>query len=248
MKIFAHRGYSLKYPENTLLAFQQARDFADYIELDVALTADHQVVVMHDDGLERTTNLQGQVAETSWAEIAQADAGSWKHLQYSHCRVPLLEEVLVELAAHMPINVEIKASSVKLDPDVSIENFILPLLKGWMEKGQILVSSFEPLALHRLRSASPQLPLAYLTDESPSADQQMEMQYLACQAHHINIDHVTKHDVQWAHANGFEVNTYTVNQPSQWRKALDLKVDGIFTDDPLAFSQLRQKMHQSNKR
>src|SRR5512135_1831254 len=110
--VIAHRGSSASAPENTLAAFQLAvEQEADAIELDVDLTRDGHVVVMHDATIDRTTDGHGRVTELTLAEIRGVDAGAWKAAAFDGERVPLLEEVFEAMGQRVLINVEIKGMS-----------------------------------------------------------------------------------------------------------------------------------------
>jgi glycerophosphoryl diester phosphodiesterase len=108
----AHRGASDKSPENTLAAFERAlKQGADAIECDVHLSADGEVVVIHDDTVDRTTDGSGEVAAMSLEELRQLDAGSWKHSRFSEQRIPTLQEVIELVGDRAHIFVELKGSS-----------------------------------------------------------------------------------------------------------------------------------------
>ena len=111
MYVLAHRGYSGKAPENTMAAFKLALEAdADGLELDVHITKDGRVVVIHDDTLERTTDGRGRVEEQTYAELAQLDAGSWFGEEFKGERLPTLDEVCELLKGTDKIfNVELKA-------------------------------------------------------------------------------------------------------------------------------------------
>lgn len=109
MLVIAHRGASGRAPENTLASFEQAIAIGvDGIELDVHLTRDGQLVIIHDQNLARTTDGQGLVHEHTLAELKALDAGSWFGPAFAGERIPTLEEVLVRVAGRVPLQVEIK--------------------------------------------------------------------------------------------------------------------------------------------
>ena len=111
--IYAHRGASAYAPENTMSAFHEAaRRYADGIELDVQMTKDGVIVVMHDEDVSRTTNSQGLVREKTLKEIKDLDAGGWYSRLYVGEKVPTLEEVLTFLQGNsLRLNIEIKTCS-----------------------------------------------------------------------------------------------------------------------------------------
>lgn len=111
----AHRGASDKYPENTLLAFEQALALqADAVECDVHLTADGEVVVIHNATVERTTNGRGEVAAMSLEELRRLDAGSWKNSRFAGQRIPTLGEVIELVRGRAQLFVELKSPALEL--------------------------------------------------------------------------------------------------------------------------------------
>jgi len=143
--LLAHRGYSAKYPENTILAFRKALEAgADGVELDVWLSRDGKVVVMHDETIDRTSNLHGRLKDMTLDELSKAELGMGQ-------RIPLLEEVIEALPNAM-INVEIK------DPDVV--EAVEKLIRGIEDR--IIISSFDVDSLLRMRELNGRVRLGYL--------------------------------------------------------------------------------------
>ena len=106
--VIAHRGYREKYPENTLAAFNAAVDAgAPMIELDVSLTKDRKLIVIHDDTLDRTTDGIGPVSEYTLAELKRFDAGSWFGTCFKDEQLPALEEVFDAVGGQVLLNIEI---------------------------------------------------------------------------------------------------------------------------------------------
>jgi len=135
-KIIAHRGASAQAPENTLAAFQLALDLqADGIELDVMLTGDQQVVVIHDEEVDRTTDGSGRVADMTLEEIRQLDAGQGE-------KVPTLSEVLDRFGGKLLINIELKNYTSIFDP-LPVE--VSKLIQSYDLVDDVLISSFPSL-------------------------------------------------------------------------------------------------------
>lgn len=113
--ISAHRGYSYRYPENTLLAFKEAIDLGvDMVELDLHLSADGVLMVMHDNTLDRTTNGTGQLRERTCAELKELDAGGWKNVIYTGLKIPTFAEFLTLVE---PYNELLLMVEIKTEPD-----------------------------------------------------------------------------------------------------------------------------------
>ena len=111
MELFAHRGYSAKYPENTMISFRSAVKYpVDGIELDVHMTKDGHIVVIHDEKVNRTTNGKGYVKDMTLEEIKELDAGSKFNPLFKGEKIPLLEEVmqLIE-GTNLKLNIELKS-------------------------------------------------------------------------------------------------------------------------------------------
>ncbi len=220
-KIFAHRGASAQAPENTLAAFQLAQDLqADGIELDVMLTADQQVVVIHDDTLDRTTNGSGRVADMRLEEIKTLDAGKGE-------QVPTLVEVLERFGGKFLINIELKNYTSIFD-SLPIEVSKLVQSRG-LEK-EVLISSFNPFNLPRVRSRLPEVRLGLITQPQQALRWVWRFfRYDALHPHFADVDAVL---VSALHARQRQVNVWTVDDPQEINRLVDLGVDGIITNDP----------------
>ena len=129
--IIGHRGYPAKYPENTLAAFEAAIEAgAVMIELDVMLSRDRKVVVIHDATLDRTTNGKGSVADLTLAELKQLDAGSWFDAQFVGQQIPELSEVLDLVNGRAYVNIEIKSNAYETHhPPDAIEKQVVDWLR-----------------------------------------------------------------------------------------------------------------------
>lgn len=127
IEVIAHRGASAYAPENTLAAFELAFEKgADWFELDCTLSKDDAVIVIHDDDLERTTDLEGRVRDLTLAELKKADAGSWYDAKFAGERLPTLGEALDLAKGRIGVYIEIKDS----DNDAALKAEILAIGKG----------------------------------------------------------------------------------------------------------------------
>lgn len=204
----AHRGYSFAYPENTLLAFRQAiATGARAIELDIHCSRDGEFVVMHDPTVDRTSNGHGRIADLTWAELRQLDAGAWKNPAFAGEKIPALHEVL-QLSHHVPVtfNVEIKTFS---DPAAATR--LAALLQSHAPQGgSHVASSFNLEALLQVRAADPTLPLALIgrAEAIVPAAISHGIPWVHCHFSSANADMVAM-----AHAHGLKVNIWTLDQP-----------------------------------
>jgi glycerophosphoryl diester phosphodiesterase len=230
--VTAHRGFSGKAPENTLAAFRAAIDArCDMIELDVHLSRDNQVVVIHDDTLERTTNGRGNVADQSYAELKRLDAGSWFDPRFSGERIPTLAEVLSLARGRILVNIELK--KVKGFPYTMEElaDRALHEVERADMSGQVLFSSFDRAAIDRIGKMNPLLPVAIITNKPWAKPEEVGggkwHPTLNCRISVLNED-----NIRLAHAEGIRIHAWTVNLAEEMKKAIALGVDGIITNHP----------------
>ena len=222
MQIIAHRGASGSYPENTLLAIQQALSAkADGIEIDV-FCVENQLVVIHDEEVSRTTNGKGLLQDFTLQQLQQLDAGLGQ-------QVPTLWQVLQLVNNQTLLNIELKGTNTA-EPLVSL------LKKAEIELGtepdKLLISSFNHHLLKQIGILRPDLKLGALTASLP-------LDYAAfaaeLKAWSVNCDKgfINEAMVQDAHQRGLKVLVYTVNDATTAKKLQLLGVDGIFCNYPL---------------
>ena len=158
--IVAHRGDQESAPENTLDAFLSAVEKgADGIEIDVRLSKDGYVMVMHDRHLDRTTNAKGPAGTLTLDELKTLDAGSWFHPRFKGTRVPTLEEVFEILPRSYLVNVELKVRGWGVRPLVKGVVKAIERFKRWEST---LVASFNPVAPFVLRKMDPSIRRGYI--------------------------------------------------------------------------------------
>jgi glycerophosphoryl diester phosphodiesterase len=232
--VIAHRGSSAHAPENTLAAFElAAAQGADAVELDVTLTHDRQMVVIHDDTLERTTDGRGRVTDLSYAEIRRVDAGAQFGDRYAGQRVPLLSEVFETVGHRVLINVEIKGSSLR---SAGVEGLVLNLIRQHDLCERVLISSFNPLILMKVKRLEPDAACGLIY--SPAAAIYLRRAWLApfisdLNARHPRSDLVTPERVKQTHARGQRINVWTVNDAATVRRLAAAGVDGLIGNDPI---------------
>ncbi len=231
--IIAHRGSSAYAPENTLAAFSLAlRQGADGIELDVKLSADGHVVVMHDDTVDRTTNGSGRVRAMTLPELKKLDAGSKFPPKFMVQEIPTLDEVFDLLGGELFINVELTNYSSPTDdlPEKSIS-----IMKKHGLKSGVMFSSFNFMALIRARSLDPRIPLGYLVHqgEAEAAFRSKLVRFSPTMAVHPPFIDVNTDLIHRARQSNCRIFTFTVDQPEIMKQLFTLGVDGIFTNDPV---------------
>ena len=238
--IFAHRGASLYAPENTVAAFELAvRQGADAIELDAKLTSDGQIVVIHDQSVDRTTAETGKVAEMTLDHIRQLDAGSHFDLRFRGERIPTLSEVFEAVGKLTYTNIELTNYGSYFD---SLPERVGELVNKHNLSERVLFSSFNPFALIRIHRMLPEVPLGLLAINGPSGwwARSWIGSLLSYQALHPHFADVDKKMIEKLHLHNRRVYSYTINLADEMRRLVDWGIDGIFTDDPiLALQTLR---------
>lgn len=224
----AHRGYSKKYPENTLESFTAGFEGADGIELDVHVSKDGQLIVMHDETVNRTTNGKGFIKDLTLKELKALDAGSWKHTQFKGIQVPTLEEVLV-LAQRFEdkwINIEVKTDVFDYE---GIEQRIIDLINQMKIKSRIVLSSFNFQTLLRFKTLDQSLKLGYLVS-NPNQETIKNLRQLKPQALHstyvfgLNLQPLLEE-------LGIDWRIYTINNKEEYQYLVNQQINWIFTDD-----------------
>ncbi|WP_299014823.1 glycerophosphoryl diester phosphodiesterase [uncultured Photobacterium sp.] len=232
-KVFAHRGMSAIAPENTLAAFSLCQQHGiKWIECDVDILADGTVVVSHDDTLDRCTDLSGSLYQINKADLAGIDAGSWFHDDFIGEPIPTFDQLIELVNKHqMNINVEIKSCTAGWGmTDKLLTNVIVGLEK--LDSGrELIVSSFNHLALAEFKHRRPQTKVACLF-ESATLGEDWESVLQACEAEYIHPeDHnLTQEMVERFKAAGYQINVYTVNDLARANQLFNWGVDGVFTD------------------
>jgi len=233
--IFAHRGASQAAPENTLAAFQLALEQqADGIELDVHLTADRQVVVIHDHDLSRTTDGAGSVYAHTLEEIRQLDAGGGQ-------QIPTLEEVLNLVGDQATLNIELKGLS---SAATELPKAVTDLVQAHGLTGTVILSSFDPRLLAGARRFLPEARIGLLTPTGVLGEviKAVSAPLLKPYSLHPHFSSVTPRYLQQAKERGRRVIAYTVNRAEDIRRLFALGISGIFTDDPLTARQIREAL------
>lgn len=217
-----HRGASGHAPENTLLAIDTAiRLGAHYVEFDVQRHGDN-LLVFHDDRLDRTTNGRGRLLEQSLETIRALDAGRGEH-------IPTLQEVLDRVDRRVGVNIELKSFDGTAEAVAEVLREYVEQ-RGWPAE-QFLVSSFHLRELREFKRRLPQIPIAVLLCGVP-LDLAACASELGAAAVNLASDFVDADLVNDAHARGLKVYVYTVNYADDIEQLRAQGIDGVFTDYP----------------
>ena len=232
----AHRGASGTRPEHTRSAFERAIELqVDMIELDVQLTRDRELVVLHDLSFGRTVAGSGLVREGALSELRTMDAGAWFGPAYVGQAVLSLDEVLDITAGKTMLNVEIKSPEPDWQPTAEI---LLEILERRAQVPHTVISSFDIGALRCMRAATPQARLAMLWHE-PDLDAMWRFaQEIRAENVHPYWPLVDAELIATAKQRGLRVLTWTVNDVAVMRQLVACGVDGIISDFPERFEEI----------
>jgi glycerophosphoryl diester phosphodiesterase len=231
--LFAHRGASLHAPENTMEAFNLAmQQGADGVELDARLSADGEVIVIHDSTVDRTTNGHGRVAAFKLTDLRALDAGSFFSEKFRGAQIPTLDEVFEVIGRQGIINVELK--NYTTPGDQLVEKVCALVQKHNLQK-KILFSSFFAFNLRRAAHLLPEVPRGLLALKGWKGMWARSFGFMfgEYQALHPHIMDVNAPQVARVHKLGRRIHVWTANAESDLLRLKNWGVDGIITDDPL---------------
>ena len=230
--LIAHRGLSARYPENTLAAFRAAIEAGgEMLELDVGLSADGHVIVLHDDTLDRTTNGEGRLADSLIERLNMLDAGAWFDRSFAGERLPTLAEALDLARGRSAVNIEIKPEAAGSELRGGVEEKVVALVRERHMEEAVLVSSFAPFVVERIKRLAPNLSTALLYGRAVDFDPVELVTRVRADGLNMSRRHLTADLVRRLHASGRFLCVYTVDSPEELERVSALGVDGIFTND-----------------
>jgi glycerophosphoryl diester phosphodiesterase len=236
--VFAHRGFSALYPENTMASFKKAGEAgADGIELDVQMTKEGEIVVIHDEKVNRTTDGSGYVKDFTYPEIKCLNAGVRRTRQKAE--VPSLREVLQWLKENnMLCNIELKNNVFAY---TGMEERVIELIRGYGLSHRIILSSFNHNSLVLCRNLAPEIETAALLSQQiyrPWA----YASSIGAQGIHPKYTLLSDDLLEQSLANGVAVRPYTVNKGKHMRRLFHYGCTAFITDDPAYAVSLRRNL------
>ncbi|MFA6618216.1 MAG: glycerophosphodiester phosphodiesterase family protein [Candidatus Neomarinimicrobiota bacterium] len=237
-KVIAHRGFSAKAPENTLIAFRKAiRSGADYFELDVHKTADDSVVVIHDGSVNRvcSNGISGNIAEMSFKESRAVRMGYPKKFgkKFRRAGIPTLKEALSLAKGKIKVCIEIKAADV--------EKAVLKTVNDLNMNNEVIIFAFSYDVLKNIRDLDPEIPILYL--RSVVNEETIKMvKDISGNAIGAGLKTpLTPELLDQAHESGIELWQWTVNKEEDMKRLLNISADGIISDHPDKVLKLQKK-------
>ncbi|WP_286149043.1 glycerophosphodiester phosphodiesterase family protein [Paenibacillus sp. FSL R5-0490] len=226
-KSIAHRGASALAPENTLASFEKAIEMGfDYIELDVRLSKDKQLVVIHDANVLRTTDGEGLIEELTVKDLKKLDAGSWFSPAYAGEKIPLLTEVLKQASGKIGIIIEMKSP----ENQPGMTEILADVLNSYKSDSQIKVQSFHINEMKKFHKLAPEIPAGLLLSKH------LDLFHLASYrdfASFLSVHHLllSKSFINQTELFGYEIYSWTISKQYQFADMQRLGVHGIISDD-----------------
>lgn len=230
VKNFAHRGFKGRYPENTMIAFEKAIEAGCHgIEFDVHLTKDQEIVIIHDETLEGTTNGSGRVQDHTLKELKALDASHKYYESYGRQEIPTLREYF-ELVKNTDLisNIELKTGIYEYP---GIEEKVFDLMKEFHLEEKVLISSFNHESILRIKEIAPTIKCGLLVDtwlikpEDYVRDLGIECYHpVAYSMRQDVVDALKKKDIV--------INVWVGKEPVDYKELIEMGIDGIITDYP----------------
>ncbi|UOE55845.1 glycerophosphodiester phosphodiesterase [Bacillus sp. CMF12] len=234
-KVFAHRGVSGHFPENTMAAFQAALEAgADGIELDVQMAKDGKLVIIHDETVDRTTGGTGYIKDMTLEEILRLDAGSWFGDVNAGETIPDLEQLFqwaVMDGNKLLINIELKNDLIEYP---GMEEKVIDLILKYGLEQRVIISSFNAESLKRVRDLNATLQTGYLIEGIPENTLEMAKK-IGANSIHCEEGFALSEFGRKAKEAGFPLRVYTINDETRSRFLNKAGVEVIMTDFPERF-------------
>jgi glycerophosphoryl diester phosphodiesterase len=232
-KVIGHRGAAAYAPENTLEGIATAADLGvEWVEFDVKLTKDSVPILFHDETLDRTTNGSGNVADMTYEEIRQFEAGSWFSDGFSGIKIPTLEEAVDVLLKHnLGLNLEIKPCPGR--EKETAEATLDVLSQIWDDHERLLISSFQHVSLETARDMAPDWARGLLLGGDEIDPNWKDLaDYLDVTTINLGSRLITRDLCDDIMDMEMPILAYTINQPDEARKLQQWGVDCMFSDNP----------------
>ncbi len=243
--IFAHRGFSARYPENTMAAFRAAYDCgADGIELDVQLTKDRIPVIIHDETIERTTNGIGFVKDFTFNELRNWEAGTTKNNQEQKCFIPSLDEYFQWVKhTNLITNIELKNGVI---PYEGLEETTLEMIATYELEDQIILSSFNHYSLAKIAKLNPNIETAILFMEGLYKPWDYA-RTVGARGLHCFYPVAQKPILVQAAKEQIAVRPFTVNEDEDLKRLISYQCPAVITDHVDQALSIRQKYDDHSK-
>jgi glycerophosphoryl diester phosphodiesterase len=231
IQVTSHRGFSHDVPENTLPAIEKAiEEQADYVEVDVRVTKDGELVLLHDNSLKRTAGVNKKIWDLTYNEVFGLDAGSWLSDEFKGTKIPTLREVLELSKGKVMLNLDLK---YRAEEDALAQK-VVDLIKEYEMEWQCVVTSTSLKCLEQVKELNPDIRTGFITYQIYSGLYENE----AVDFFSMKYNLVSKGVVRQVHKNGKEIHVWTVNSKTEFERLERIGVDNIITDNPAYAKQV----------
>jgi len=237
VKVIAHRGFSGKFPENTVLAFREAVKIgSDSIEMDVKSTKDGSLVILHDETVDRTMNGKGKIIDLTLIEAEGLDAGSWLDPALKRIKIPTLEEALDSIPSDIELNLH-------MWPVPETVGKTIKLLKntGRIDNSYLAVDANQHQLARKLHRRIRICNMRYQSDPEEYVEETRKLKCPILQFFSPSYK-VTKELVDRAHSYGIYVNVFFADTEEEMKRLIEIKTDAILTNRPDLLIKLQDNM------
>ena len=248
----AHRGASSQYPENTLLAFRKAIEIGvDYVEMDLHLTKDREIVVMHDETVDRTSNGTGFIWDQTLDELRKLDVGQGERIPTLTEVVDLVRPTSVRLLLELKYEIERDYPDKYLQEGLATTEAVIKFLDRAGMRDRVMLTSFSPILLRRAKEMDPRLPLSidpYPQDGSLTPKEVMD-QVLPSMANNVAYYYTACDEafMEESRLCGVTVWAWDPDDPEELRRLIRLGVHGVETNRPDIFNQVLSEFDFGSK-
>ncbi|SHO52927.1 glycerophosphodiester phosphodiesterase family protein [Anaerocolumna xylanovorans] len=234
IQVTSHRGYSHSVPENTLAAVSKAiAEKADYVEVDVRVTKDGEMVLLHDTSLKRTTGFNKYIWDVPYEQVSELDAGSWFGSEFTGTKIPTLRELFDLCKGQIKINMDLKYRN----DSEELAQKVVALIGEYDMQKQCVITSTSIRCLKEVKEANPEIRTGYITYGIYTSLFGND----AIDFFSMKSNLVTKNIVNEVHRNGKKVLAWTVNTRSEVERLKRLGIDNIITDNPAYIREILQR-------
>lgn len=239
----AHRGASKEFPENTLLAFRKAiEQGVDYLEMDLHLTRDREIVIMHDETLDRTTNGTGFIWDHTLEELRTLDAGRGEPIPTLADVVELVRPTPVRLYLELKYEIDREYTDKYLEEGLATTDAVIKYLDRAGLKDRVVMTSFSPILLQRAKELEPRYPLIFTpASRDGSLTPKQVMDQVFSSGANIVANHYSCYDeafIEESRLCGIATWAWDPDDPDEMRRLIGLGVHGVETNRPDLLNQV----------
>lgn len=238
-KVIAHRGFSGKYPENTLIAFRKAIELkVNEIEFDVKLTKDKQLIIIHDETVDRTTNGKGKVSEMTLEEIKKLNAGKKFNKNFLNEKIPTFEETLENIPEEVELNIHAQSQPI-------VTKKIVSALLNY-KRIKTCYMAIDSTQISLAREICPEVRLCNMKCQSNSEEYIEETKKWKCERlqFYTLAYKVTKELIKKTHSYGIFVNVFYADTEKEMKKYIEYEADAILTNYPDLLISIRNNYEE----